>query len=152
MRKLYRSDKDKWMAGVLGGLGEYLSIDPTLLRIAFIILTFATGFAPGVIGYILAVFIIPKKPLGYQAPPPASSTTETGATPSQASPLGTSQDSTASDRPGNAPLVIGIVLIGLGVLFLLNNFLYIRWHLFWPLILIALGLILLGKAVMGSKN
>jgi phage shock protein C len=148
MRKLYRSDKEKWIAGVLGGLGEYLSIDPTLLRIAFIILTFATGGFPGIVGYILAVFIIPKKPLGYQAP--AAATTE-AASASNPPPRDSAQ-STASDKPGNAPLVIGIVLIGLGVLFLLNNFLYIRWHLLWPLILIALGLILLGKAVMGSKN
>ena len=64
MRKLYRSEKDKWIAGVLGGLGEYLGVDATLLRLAFIVFCLATGGLPGIIGYILSVIIIPKQPMG----------------------------------------------------------------------------------------
>ena len=64
----------------------------------------------------------------------------------------TSSASQSTDRPGNAPMVVGIILVGLGVLFLFNNFIDIHWHLFWPAILIIIGLVLLGKAVMGEKK
>lgn len=144
MRKLYRSEKDKWIAGVLGGLGEYLDVDSTILRIAYIVFTLASAGA-GLIGYLLAILIIPRPPLGY--PSPSATTTEGGSRPmSETSP------SQSAPRPGNPSLVVGLVLIGFGILFLFNNFIDIRWHLFWPAILIVLGLVLLGKALMGEKK
>ncbi len=60
--------------------------------------------------------------------------------------------SQSASRPGNPSMVVGLVLIGFGVLFLFNNFIDIRWHLFWPAILIVIGLVLLGKALMGEKK
>lgn len=60
-KKLYRSEKNKVLAGVLGGLGEYLGIDPTVLRLIYLLLTVFTGFFPGIIAYILAIFIIPPR-------------------------------------------------------------------------------------------
>lgn len=60
MKKLYLS-KDKKIAGVCGGVGEYFDIDPTLIRLGLIVLTVLTGILPGIIGYIIAVIIIPKK-------------------------------------------------------------------------------------------
>lgn len=60
-KKLYRSRKDKVIAGVFGGLGEYFNVDPTILRVAWVFITTFTGFVPGVIVYILAGFIIPDK-------------------------------------------------------------------------------------------
>ena len=145
MRKLYRSEKDKWIAGVLGGLGEYLGVDATLLRLAFIVFCLATGGVPGIIGYILAVIIIPKPPTGSQPPPAA--TTEGGTAPVS--------ESTAPQSPAqskNPSMVVGLILIGLGILFLFNNFIDIHWHLFWPAILIVIGLVLLGKALTGEKK
>lgn len=62
MRKLYKSDNDKILAGVIGGVGEYTDIDPTVLRLAFIILAIMTAVAPAVIGYIIAVLVIPGRP------------------------------------------------------------------------------------------
>lgn len=63
MKKLYRSRSDARLAGVLGGLGEYFDLDPTLIRLAYVIFTLTTGFFPGIIGYLLAILIIPKEPL-----------------------------------------------------------------------------------------
>lgn len=63
MKKLYRSRNDCRLAGVLGGLGEYFEVDPTLIRLAYVIFTLTTGFFPGIIGYLLAILIIPKEPL-----------------------------------------------------------------------------------------
>ncbi|MCR4324778.1 MAG: PspC domain-containing protein [Candidatus Curtissbacteria bacterium] len=60
-KKLYRSRKDKVFAGVLGGLGEYFDVDPTILRLAFVALVILTGIFPGVILYIISVFIVPRK-------------------------------------------------------------------------------------------
>ncbi|HEC30668.1 MAG TPA: PspC domain-containing protein [Candidatus Yonathbacteria bacterium] len=61
MKKLYRSDKNRIVAGILGGLGEHFGVDPVILRVAFIILVIITGVLPGVFIYLIALFIIPKK-------------------------------------------------------------------------------------------
>ncbi len=60
-KKLYRSNKDRMVAGVFGGLGEYLDIDPTILRLSWVLITIFTGFIPGIIAYILAAIIIPPQ-------------------------------------------------------------------------------------------
>lgn len=60
-KKLYRSNKNKKIAGVFGGLGEYFDIDPVLLRLVWILISVFTGFVPGIIGYILAIIVIPKR-------------------------------------------------------------------------------------------
>ena len=57
-RRLIRSNDNKMLAGVCGGLGEYLNIDPTLVRLVWAILCLAGG--SGVLAYILAAFIIPS--------------------------------------------------------------------------------------------
>lgn len=61
MKKLYRSDKNKMVAGVFGGLGDYWDIDPTLLRLAWVAITLFTGIIPGIIAYIMAALIIPSE-------------------------------------------------------------------------------------------
>lgn len=60
MKKLYKSNTNRIWKGVLGGLGEYLEIDPVLLRIVFIFFVLATGIVPGVLTYIIAIFVIPE--------------------------------------------------------------------------------------------
>jgi phage shock protein C len=62
MKRLYRSSTDKKIAGVCGGLGEYLAVDPTVLRLIVAIVCIATGIFPGVIGYIIAWVVIPETP------------------------------------------------------------------------------------------
>lgn len=74
MKKLYRSQSDCRLAGVLGGLGVYFEIDPTLIRLAYVIFTIASGFFPGILGYFLAVLVIPKEPLTSPTPPAGAAT------------------------------------------------------------------------------
>jgi len=62
MKKLYRSDTNKVIAGVIGGLGEYWDTDPTILRLAYLIITISTGVLPAIVAYIIACLIVPNKP------------------------------------------------------------------------------------------
>ena len=57
-KKLYRSKSDKIFAGICGGLGEYFNVDPTLLRLLWLLVVIFTGIFPGVIVYIIAIFVI----------------------------------------------------------------------------------------------
>ena len=59
-KKLYRSTDDRWLAGVCGGLGKYFNVDPTLVRVIFIVLALI-GLG-GVILYLLLWVIIPPEP------------------------------------------------------------------------------------------
>lgn len=61
-KKLYLSDTDKKIAGVCGGLGEYLGIDSTIIRLAWVFLLIPTAFIGGIIAYFIAAAIIPKRP------------------------------------------------------------------------------------------
>lgn len=62
MKRLYRSSDNKILGGIIGGLGEYFEVDPTVLRVLTLFFILITGFVPGFIAYILALFIVPKKP------------------------------------------------------------------------------------------
>lgn len=59
-KRLYRSD-EKMLAGVCGGLAEYLNMDPTLVRILYVVISLASVAFPGTIVYFLLWFIVPKK-------------------------------------------------------------------------------------------
>lgn len=65
VKKLYKSD-DKVISGVLGGVGEYFDIDPTLVRLGYVIVAIATAIVPAIVGYIVAAIIVPQK-TPYQA-------------------------------------------------------------------------------------
>ncbi|AKL94366.1 phage shock protein C (PspC) family protein [Clostridium aceticum] len=58
-KKLYLSETDKKIAGVCGGIAEYFAIDPTLVRLGWVIFSLAGG--SGVLGYIIAALVIPRK-------------------------------------------------------------------------------------------
>lgn len=60
MKKLYRIREGRKLAGVCGGLGEYFEIDPTLVRLAWVLLVLLGG--SGILAYIIAALIIPEKP------------------------------------------------------------------------------------------
>lgn len=61
-KKLTRSREHRVLAGVMGGLGEFFGVDPVLLRLGYLILTVFTGFIPGIVGYALAIVIVPEAP------------------------------------------------------------------------------------------
>ncbi len=62
-KKLYKSNQNKMIDGVCGGIGEYFDIDPTLVRLGFVFLCALAG--GGLLAYIVALIIIPRAPEGY---------------------------------------------------------------------------------------
>ena len=78
-RKLYRSNKDRKLAGVCGGLAEYFKIDATLVRLLFVVGTILGG--PGLVVYIICLIFMPLEPEQAlvpsepEAPPPAEGVT-----------------------------------------------------------------------------
>jgi phage shock protein C len=61
-KKLMRSRADKKIAGVCAGLAHYLNLDVTVVRMACIFITLATGICPGIVTYLLAWIIVPAEP------------------------------------------------------------------------------------------
>ena len=153
--RLERSTTNKVVAGVCGGIGEYLQVDPTLVRVFFVVGTIVTG-GLGLLGYIVLVVLLPLP--GQPAPfvKPAGVTTSTvDAAPGEATAEQTTQiapaavpaDPAAAERNRAA---FGVVLVALGVIFLFSNagvFRIVRWDLAWPLVLIAIGALLLAQRI-----
>ncbi|MFT4399167.1 PspC domain-containing protein [Bacillus sp. SW14] len=61
MNRLYRSEKNKKMAGVIGGLAEYFNWDASLLRVITVILAVVTSVFPVLLIYIIWIFIVPSE-------------------------------------------------------------------------------------------
>ena len=59
MKKLYRSKKNRVIAGVCGGIAEYFNVDPTLVRLAWVVFTLLGG--SGIIAYFIAWVIVPER-------------------------------------------------------------------------------------------
>ena len=112
-RVVRRSRSERVLAGVCGGVGRYLGVDPVLLRIAFIILTLANGL--GVIAYVVAWVAIPEEQPDQPSGPPSEPRRETGR------------------------LVIGGSLVVLGLVLLLDRLAPELDELFWPVALVAVG-------------
>jgi len=59
-KRLYRSGKDRILGGVCGGIAEYLNVDPTIVRLVWVLFTLAAG--SGLLAYLIAWLIIPRNP------------------------------------------------------------------------------------------
>ena len=60
-KRLYRSNKNRMICGVCGGIAEYFGIDPTIVRVGWVALTLFTAGFGGVLAYIVAAIIIPDE-------------------------------------------------------------------------------------------
>ena len=59
-KRLYKSNENRMIDGVCGGIAEYFDIDPTLVRLGWVLFCALGG--SGIIAYVIAVIIIPRKP------------------------------------------------------------------------------------------
>ncbi len=154
-KKLYRSRSDRMISGVCGGLAKYFDIDPTIVRIIAVLSIFASGV--GILAYIILAIVVPLE--GSKAAEPKDTIRENVEEMKEtAGELGREIQSTLTEKEGESEEVaevchrrrslFGIILIVLGVIFLAGSFdlfWWFRWSYLWPLILIAIGvLIILG--------
>lgn len=150
--RLTRSRTDRVLGGVCGGLGAYLSIDPLLVRIFFVLLVLGNGV--GLLLYILLWILVPAE--GSTATG-ADQTLREGAAEiaGRAEEIGEGVRQAVSGQPGRAGAMIGIGLILLGSVFFLQMLdlpwlNWIDWDVLWPLLLVAAGLALLWRRSKGS--
>jgi phage shock protein C len=153
--RLERSTTNKVIGGVCGGIAEYLQVDPTLVRVFFVISIFLTaGLA--ILGYIVLLVLMPQPgahpPFVQQtastAPgDPAAGSTAMGETTVMTRPAPAPEDPAAAER---RRATFGYFLVALGIVFLLANlgaFRIVRWDLVWPLVFIGAGALLLAQRV-----
>ena len=144
-KKLYRSRKDRIIGGVCGGVAEYFNIDPVLVRIIAVLTILINGI--GVIAYIIAWIIIPQEP-DQKPEKEKSGLREKAEEIVQDIGEHIRKGSNSDRKRSNA--VVALILISLGILFLLNNFLpRFNFGKLWPLILVVIGLAILAQ---GSKK
>jgi phage shock protein PspC (stress-responsive transcriptional regulator) len=137
------------IAGVCGGLGEYLKIDATLIRLFFILLAFGSGV--GVLAYLLLWVIVPPEGAAETS---SAETARAGAdeVAERVRSMGDDVRRALQQPHPQAALLIGGSLIALGLIFLLGNLQipWLRWLRFdvlWPLLLIAAGAVLIWRRV-----
>lgn len=134
-KRLYRSVTNRRIGGVAGGIAEYFNLDPTPIRLLWLLAALLGG--SGFLAYLIAWIIIPEAPVsgttGNETPGNSQLTTET-------------TQNTGFNGSGqyNGFIYIGIFLILLGGFFLLKEFL--PWYITrfsWALLFIVLGVLLL---------
>ena len=69
-KKLYRSLTERKICGVCGGIAKYLEIDPTAVRIVYILITLFTALWMGIIAYFIMAIIMPDEPVDDEPNPP----------------------------------------------------------------------------------
>jgi phage shock protein C len=161
-KKLYRSRSDRMIAGVCGGLGKYFDLDPLIFRIIFLLFIFGGGF--GVLLYIILAIIIPNEPLQeslFDSSEPKADSAQGSVEPKdefkekvnefanqiKQNAQELAKEAKERNRSGSARNIVGLFLIALGGFFLVGNLLpgFIRWDLFWPLVVIFVGLLIITK-------
>ncbi len=147
-KKLTRSEKERILGGVCGGLAEYFGFDPTLVRIAFVILALAGG--TGILLYIVLWIITPRRTqaeaggvVGGNIEDIKKRLVELEG---EAKAAVTGEK--AEEWKRSSGFWLGVVLAALGLLILLSNldiFRWWRWAILWPIALILLGLLLVWR-------
>lgn len=127
--RIYRSRTDSVISGVCGGIAEYFKMDSSIVRIALVILTMATG-GLGIVAYLICALVIPLRPVGetvngeFVQPP----------------------KETERHNSENGNKVVGGILVFLGVFFMAKKLFW--WIDFWmiaPIICIIVGVMLINK-------
>ena len=129
-KKLYRSRRQRMIAGVCGGIAEYFDIDVTWVRLLLAISVFFGGI--GIVLYILGIIVIPEDPV-----------VDGDIDQDEGGGIYVNRDDTTSQTNRTA-LVIGVALIIIGLLSFIKRLIpdvwrYVR-NLGWPSILIILGI------------
>jgi phage shock protein PspC (stress-responsive transcriptional regulator) len=167
--KLYRSFHGRVIGGVASGLADFFGMDPTIVRLIFVLLAVFGG--GGVLLYIILWIVLPEKNAfntynAYGTPPSPASQPSSYAG-SNDSGIGEAFEGFENKERGFTPdsgqvakrkfegsLIGGLILILIGVFFLAEKFIpRINFGDFWPLLLVVVGLVLIFNSLPGrTKN
>ena len=152
-KRLYRSQSDRMIWGVCGGLAKYFDIDPTIVRIIAVLTIFLGSF--GIWAYIILAVVVPLE--GSKTVEPKETIKENVEEMKEtAGELGREIRSTLEGEEGESEEVakvrhrrrnlFGIIIVVVGILFLLGSFdlfWWFHWGNLWPLILVAIGVLII---------
>ena len=160
-KRLYRSSTDVVLGGVCGGLGDYMGIDPVLIRLLFVFLAVVNGF--GVLLYLILWIILPEKERIGESPEDVIRENiaslrdkaerlgdDIRATVSDAGVSLRQEEGTRDEVYRRRTTAAGAILIGIGAMILLRNLGLFWWfdlRMMWPLLIAGLGVYLLVKAL-----
>ena len=165
--KLYRTVQGRVVGGVAGGLADYFGMDPTIVRLIFVLLVIFGG--SGVLLYIILWIILPEKntynnltSYNSNIPPPTSSGSgvgdaydgfEQGRPYKQENEVFNQVTEAHQKKKMEGSLIGGAILIVLGSIFLLEKFIpRLDFSDLWPVLLISLGLILIFANLPRKSN
>jgi phage shock protein C len=141
-KKLYRSESDRMLAGVAGGLADYFEIDSTIVRLIFITLSLIGG--SGLLAYFILWVVVPSKSSAKK-----TDTDTVSENINEIKEKAKSLTKHTSVKNSSSPSLVGLIFIIIGIYFLLNNFginlRFIRTDLLWPVIFIILGLSIITR-------
>lgn len=144
-RRLYRCRHDRQLAGVASGIAEYLDLDPTVVRVLWILSVFLGGFT--ILLYVILAFVMPLEPAGpADVMDPAGAVADPAATTAWVAPAGHEHRDRGEGRIGFG---LGVLLIVFGSIALFGSVLpgWVAGIALGPAFLIALGVALLLIAV-----
>ncbi len=138
--RLYRSQSDRMIGGVCGGLGTYLNIDPLFIRLVFVLLLFGSDF--GFLFYLLLWILIPEEGKAYGFKDESFS--------ERVKSMGGDLQQAVSEPHPQSGILLGIGLIVVGALLFINrlDIPWLHWFdldLLWPVLLIVGGIVLLVR-------
>jgi phage shock protein C len=155
-KRLYRSSRSRVFGGVAGGIADYFSIDPVLVRLLFVALAILGG--GGVLIYIILWIVLPEyNPVNFSADFSSASTPHVNPQPqtepemSNQNPFPRKEDDDESKTKG--AIIAGVILITLGSLFFIDNLIpSIDFGDLWPVLLIVIGLVILLTGMPGKRK
>jgi phage shock protein C len=143
IKRLYRSRYDKILAGVCGGIGEYLNIDPVWVRLIAVLMIFADG--AGILAYIIAWILIPENPnQGESKKTVAEDTAEKVR--HRFSEKMEARMERRRHKDSRDSVLIGVIIVLIGTVFLFRNmFNWFQFRFIWPLAIVLMGLYLIVR-------
>ena len=148
---LFRSRTNRVFGGVAGGIARSLNADPSIIRIIFALLIIFGG--GGILLYLILWIAIPEEPLQlYQDSGVAG---EANPLNEEGTPGEPYTPPVYPERRNNGALIGGLILIGVGALFLIDRIIpdiHFRFHDFWPIVIVIAGIVLIYSSFTGIKK
>jgi phage shock protein C len=162
-KRLYRSNKERMIAGVCGGLAQYFNVDTAIVRLIFILGIFLGGFS--IIAYIILAIVVPAENSRHAEPAETirenvqeiKNTAETFGKDIHSTFINNEKTAQSKDtvivkeeaRPNRGAFILGTVIVVVGIIALMSTIgplhwaWWFSWDYLWPVILIGAGLLII---------